>query len=290
MILTLLILLFFLMMIVGGNRGVDSFFALVGTGFALLVEVYLIAWGLPVIPVTLLVSISIVLIVLYAQNGVNVKMHAAVISVCLTILFVMVTAGPVLWFAGISGYNEIDQYEEISMYLSADLDISMSAIMLSAVVFGLLGAVMDTAVAITTAVHEVYVNKPELKQMELFHAGLRIGKDILGTTINTLFFAGLGECIMLAVLFMKNEDNLAYILNSKALFQEVSGLLIGAIGCLIVIPLSSYVMARLLVKLHNRLWNGANGKGTVKLYRDGELIDEIIVQNAGCEYGEYDAE
>ena len=41
-------------------------------------------------------------------------------------------------------------------------------------------------------------------------------------------------------------------------------------------------------KLHNRLWNGGNGQGTVKLYRDGKLLDEIIVQNAGCEYGEYD--
>ena len=43
-------------------------------------------------------------------------------------------------------------------------------------------------------------------------------------------------------------------------------------------------------KLHNRLWNGGNGQGTVKLYRDGKLVDEILVQNAGCEYGEYDSE
>lgn len=43
-------------------------------------------------------------------------------------------------------------------------------------------------------------------------------------------------------------------------------------------------------KLHNRLWNGGNGKGTIKLYRDNKLIDEIIVENAGCEYGEYDQE
>ena len=41
-------------------------------------------------------------------------------------------------------------------------------------------------------------------------------------------------------------------------------------------------------KLHNRLWNGGNGKGTVKLYRDGKLIDEVIAENIGCEYGEYD--
>lgn len=41
-------------------------------------------------------------------------------------------------------------------------------------------------------------------------------------------------------------------------------------------------------KLHNRLWNGGNGQGTVKLYRDGKLIDEVICRNVGCEYGEYD--
>ncbi|MBQ8822110.1 MAG: hypothetical protein IJZ82_05670 [Lachnospiraceae bacterium] len=41
-------------------------------------------------------------------------------------------------------------------------------------------------------------------------------------------------------------------------------------------------------KRHNRLWNGGNGKGTVRLYRDNKLVDEILAYNVGCEYGEYD--
>ena len=41
-------------------------------------------------------------------------------------------------------------------------------------------------------------------------------------------------------------------------------------------------------KRHNRLWNGGNGRGTVELYHGGELVDRIRVENAGCEYGEYD--
>ena len=41
-------------------------------------------------------------------------------------------------------------------------------------------------------------------------------------------------------------------------------------------------------KLHNRLWNGGNGKGAIKLYKGKKLIDEITCENVGCEYGEYD--
>lgn len=43
-------------------------------------------------------------------------------------------------------------------------------------------------------------------------------------------------------------------------------------------------------KRHNRLWNGGNGKGVVKLYHCGKLVDEVIAKNIGCEYGEYDME
>lgn len=246
MILVLLIILFFLMLLVGGNRGLDSFFALIRILFALLGNIYLIAWGLPAVLTTLIISIFFVITVLYSQNGRNAKMHAAAVSVFLVLGFIMITAGPVLWAAGASGYNEIEQYEEISMYLSADLSVSMSAVFLSAAILGLLGAVMDTAVAVTTAVNEVYVNKPELTGKQLFFSGLSVGKDILGTTVNTLFFAGLGESIMLAVLFMKNQESVTAILNSKALFQEISGLLIGATGCILIIPISSLICAGFL--------------------------------------------
>lgn len=41
-------------------------------------------------------------------------------------------------------------------------------------------------------------------------------------------------------------------------------------------------------KRHNRLWNGGNGKGTVKLYKNDRLIDEIEALNVGCEYGKFD--
>ncbi|MBR5730734.1 MAG: hypothetical protein IKX89_02155 [Firmicutes bacterium] len=44
-------------------------------------------------------------------------------------------------------------------------------------------------------------------------------------------------------------------------------------------------------KRHNRLWNGGNGWGTVRLYdkinKTLVLVDEIDATHVGCEYGEY---
>ncbi len=44
-------------------------------------------------------------------------------------------------------------------------------------------------------------------------------------------------------------------------------------------------------KRHNRLWNGGNGYGTLKLYErhgsEEKLLDEIEAGSVGCEYGEY---
>ena len=248
MIIKLVIILFFLMLFVGADRGLTSFFTLVRTVIAFTVNVYLIAWGLPAIPVTLIVSIFLIISVIYGQNGLNAKMHGAAMSAALVVVIVMIIIAPVLHVAGISGYNEIEQYEEISMYLSANVSISMSAVAVAATVLGVLGAVMDTAVAVATAVNEVYVNNPTFDRKALMSSGMAVGKDILGTTVNTLLFAGFGESIMLANLFLKNENNFFEIINSKALFQEIAALFVAVMGCLLVIPLASMLTPRFIEK------------------------------------------
>ena len=252
MIIKLIIILFALMLFVGGDRGLTSFFTLVRTAIAFTVNVYLVAWGLPAVPVTLLISIFFVASVIYGQNGWNTKMHGAAFSAVMVVVLIMAAIGPILSVSGISGYNEIEQYEEISMYLSANIAVSMPAVAVSATVLGVLGAVMDTAVAVATAVNEVYVNNPHLDKKSLMGSGFAVGKDILGTTVNTLLFAGFGESIMLANLFVKNGNTFYEIINSKALFQEIAALFVAIAGCLLVIPLTSVVTPRFLT--------GDNGK------------------------------
>ena len=44
------------------------------------------------------------------------------------------------------------------------------------------------------------------------------------------------------------------------------------------------------IRLVVALLYGATVCGTVKLYKGKKLIDEVICENVGCEYGEYDKE
>lgn len=276
MILKLVFILFLLMLFVGGDRGLTSFFTLVRTAIAFMLNVYLIAWGLPVIPVTLAVSIMLIAMVIYGQNGFNDKMHGAAVAASASVCIIMLSVGPILMNAGISGYNEIEQYEEISMYLSANIAVSMSAVAISATVLGVLGAVMDTAVAVATAVNEVFVNNPDIDRGTLMGSGLAVGKDILGTTVNTLLFAGFGESIMLANLFLKNESSFFDIINSKAFFQESAALFTALLGCLLVIPCSSVCTAYFLTRKSDPSLSRENDLGCEGLKDDSDEREDNV--------------
>ena len=120
--------------------------------------------------------------------------------------------------------------------------------MTAVVLFGLLGAIMDTALSIATAQFEVYQNNNELTNKELIKSGWNIGKDILGTTVNTLLFACLGESLFLMLLFFRYEYSFVDLINSKAFVQELLIIAVSNIGCISVIPLSSVITAKMLIR------------------------------------------
>lgn len=76
--------------------------------------------------------------------------------------------------------------------------------------------------------------------------------------------------VSLAVLFMKNKDSFAVILNSKALFQEVSGLLIGVTGCILIIPWNSLMSAIFLTFSEEN--TGENKRLLQKCYKNYKKV------------------
>lgn len=90
----------------------------------------------------------------------------------------------------------------------------------------------------TSSVYEVWTHKNSLTAKELISSGYQVGKEIIGTTVNTLLFAYLGGSILLFAYVQTQQYNLEIILNSKFLFQDVAIMLSGAIACLFTVPVS----------------------------------------------------
>ena len=103
----------------------------------------------------------------------------------------------VVWRSEAGGLNEIQQVGEDVFYYNMNLNISMRNVAVSVILLSTLGAVLDMALTVTTSVYEVKSHKEDMTFKELIHSGMQIGKEVTGTTVNTLLFAYLGESLLL---------------------------------------------------------------------------------------------
>ncbi len=237
-------LLFILILLVGGERGVSTIFVLIGNVILFLATVFMIAKGAPPILTVLLVGIVIIWITIIGQNGRNQKTVSAAVSTLGIMLLMTIVVFSVVTAGNSGGINEIlKQGEDVQYSFNLKIGVSMLKIEIATGILSTLGALADTALSITSSVYEVAGHNRSLSKKELFFSGITVGKDIIGTTVNTLLFAYLGQSVLLFAYVKLNRYTLGTLLNSKFVFQEVSIMLFSTIGCLLVIPLASWLIA-----------------------------------------------
>ncbi len=242
----LILILLLLVLYIDKKRGIKLCVSLCLNFVILMVLFYLIALGINPIVVSLLGSFLLSVIVLYFVNGKNVKTEAAFISIVIVLILLAILILAITKISRIAGFG-YEAYEEINMF-SYDVKIDFTNIAVSLVLISLIGATTDSAIAISSALFEVYENNKHLSKKELFLSGLAIGKDILCTTTNTLLFAFLGEFMTLVIWFSKGNYAFFDIVNAKTFCSEFIKILFTAIGCVMVIPISSYITTLRLMK------------------------------------------
>lgn len=247
MIKILLIILVLLLIIIGGERGIITLITLIGSILTLSFMVLLMYWGVSPILATIIGAILICAITILYQNNKNEKTVVSFISVLIIVIAFFAFAYFIGIHANIYGFNEIE-VQELTMYYSADIHINMVQLGISVIIIGLLGAIMDTSMVISSGMYEIFENNKQLSFKEIYSAGINIGKDVLSSTINTLLFAYIGESILLFNLFINYRYSVIDIINSKAFSQNVMCILFSAIGCVIIIPLTAVLEAYVLTK------------------------------------------
>ena len=209
MIIFLALILIFLVILIGGERGAMSIMTLAGNIVILFFSIMLMSAGFPVLLLILVAGAGVCYISLFYQNGNNPKTRAAFLATLLVMLLLFIPIYIITWRSGNYGLNEFQISEDDFMYYYS-----------------------------TSSVYEVWTHKNSLTAKEITASGYQVGKEIIGTTVNTLLFAYLGGTILLFSYIQTQQYSLEIILNSQFLFQDVAVMLSGAVACLITVPVS----------------------------------------------------
>lgn len=164
-------------------------------------------------------------------NGFNEKTYAAIIATLLGTFISFFITYAVLWLTGENGLR----YEEIDF-----LSRPYKPVFLAGLLIGSLGAVMDVAITMSSSVFEMYENNHAIDNKTLKKSGLHIGRDIMGTMTNILFFAYISGSIPMLLLFLKNASLWGFTL-SMNLSLELARALAGGIGIVLAIPIGLYI-------------------------------------------------
>ena len=242
----LIIILLLLMLYIDKNRGIKLFLSIIYNFIILMIIFYLIALGFNPIVISLIGCIIISYIILYYVNGENIKTKASIYSIFIVLLLISVLIFSITYLSRIAGFGS-EYYEEINMF-SYDVNIDFTGIMIGVILISLIGAMVDASVAISSALYEVYINNKKLDKLELFLSGITIGRDILCTNTNTLLFAFLGDFMTLVIWYKTGNYSFLNIINSKSFALEFIKILFSASGCVLVIPVTSYITSSLILK------------------------------------------
>ena len=154
------------------------------------------------------------------------------------------SAGKILMLTGLG--NEDAQ---LLAFIPQHRKIDYQGLLFAGIVIGALGAVMDVAMSISSAMWEIISVSPGISKKQLIQSGMNIGRDIIGSMSNTLILAYVSTSIPVLLLFILFSNGFTEIINLELLASEVLRAVAGSIGLICTIPIT----VRLVGKLHHKL-------------------------------------
>ena len=233
--------------LIGGKQGIKGCLGLVFTFFCV-IFVYLPLVYLKYSPFWTAVFVCFIttLVTMYLIGGPTQKTCAATLGTLVGVILAGVSAWCFSKASGISGYNVSDI--ETLMTLWNTNRIQVGGLLFSGLLISCLGAVMDVAMSISSAIDEIYRQNLSLSRKELFTAGLRVGRDMMGTDSNTLILAFAGSSV--STLLLDYSYNLPYqqIINSNNIGIAIMQGLAGSFGIVLSVPFTVLICTILFHK------------------------------------------
>jgi uncharacterized membrane protein len=221
-------------------RGVTSLLGL-AISFLVLLQFVIpaILEGSDPVAVSLVGAAAIMFVALYLAHGVNARTSTAVLG---TVASLALTALLAAAFVGAARFTGFSSEEALFLQISAE-QINIRGLLLGGIIIGTLGVLDDVTVTQASAVWELHNANPRLGARQLYHAAVRIGRDHIASTVNTLVLAYAGAALPLLLIFTLSNRPLGSVLATEVIAEEIVRTFVGSIGLVASVPITTALTA-----------------------------------------------
>lgn len=244
----IIVIFFIVAALVGGKTGIKS---LIGLGFTILclflILIPLLLKGYPTIPTTFAICAYISLVSFTILGGVQKKTVSAFLGTISGTALATVFGLLAQHLTKMSGLRLPDM-EALLQLRQGGMNLGLRGLLVAGIIISALGAVMDVAMSISSALEEVHAANPALTVKELFISGMNIGRDMVGTMTNTLILAFLGSGFTIIIYLYSLGLSFYQLFSSAYASTEVISGVASSIGMILAIPLTALIASTLIVK------------------------------------------
>jgi uncharacterized membrane protein len=184
-------------------------------------------------------AMAIMLLSLYLSHGVGPKTTAAVVG---TALALGLTAALAIAFVAAASLTGLASEEAQNANFAVG-GLSLRGLLLAGIIIGGLGVLDDVTMSQASLVTELHHANPTAGFAALVGGALRVGRDHIAATVNTLFLAYAGAALPLLILFVTGQDSLGTVATTEIVAVEVVRALCGSLGLIAAVPLTTVLAA-----------------------------------------------
>ena len=189
--------------------------------------------------VAVVAAAVIAFVSLYVTHGLNAHTTVALAG---TLASLGLTLGLSWIFFGLAEFTGLATEEGLTLPLIAG-DVDLASLLLGGAIIGALGALDDVTVTQVATVAELRYRSPDLSRRELISSGIRVGREHIAATVNTLLLAYAGAGLPLVLLFAVSDQSLAMVANSELIAVEIVRTLCGSLGLVAAVPVTTVLAA-----------------------------------------------
>ncbi|MGH2747108.1 MAG: YibE/F family protein [Actinomycetota bacterium] len=217
--------------------------ALLGLGISLAVLVWFvlpaILEGSSPLAVAIVGAAAIMFVTLYMAHGISARTTTAVLG---TLVSLTLTGVLAFVFVELGRFTGLASEEAAFLQVSAG-QVNLEGLFLGGIIIGALGVLDDVTVTQASAVWELHRAQPDYGVRNLYGAALRIGRDHIAATVNTLVLAYAGASLPLLILFNLSDRSFATLATTEVVATEIVRTLVGSIGLVASVPITTALAA-----------------------------------------------